>query len=314
MTFWCRALLLSWVVPALLLASCSALPGFGGPTPTPEPPLFRYDLAIATAEAETDPATQAAAYLARGDAQAEQGQYDQALADYTLALTRDPTSARAYNNRALAYQALAQYDQALADFAMAIQIDPGYVRAYKNRVALLEQTSGDPRQLAESYGRLAELEPTSSAVYRYRQGSALHGLREFPAARLAYDAALAADPQHVDALYERALLNYAEGRHTEALADLNRAISLSPRAANAYYARGLVLNALGNGSEALNDFNRVLVLEPNNGEALLARAALYSATGNTTNALADLDRLDQLPLSEALQLAAATLRRTLAPE
>lgn len=305
---------LAWLMQLLLLASCSSLPGLpGGPTPAPEPPLFRYDQAIATAEADTDPGKQAAAYLARGDAQSEQGNYQQALADYSLAITRDPTSARAYNNRALAYQSLAQYDLALADFAMAIKLDPGYVRAYKNRVALLEQTNGDPGQLAEHYGRLAVLDPTSSAEYRYRQGSALHGLRDFAGARAAYNAALAADPQHVDALYERALLNYAEGRQNDALADLDRAIKLSPRAANAYYARGLVLNALGNAAGALNDFNQVLLLKPDYAEALLARAALYSAAGNKTSALADLDRLDQLSLSADLQVAAATLRRIIAP-
>jgi len=307
---WRRMLLFGWLTSAILLASCSTLPGLGA-TPTPEPPLFRYDTAIATAEAEQDPAHQAAAYLARGDAQADQNHYEQALADYTIAISHDPTSARAYNNRALVYQALMQYQAALVDLTAALQIDPTYVRAYKNRVALLEQSNGDQSQLAVDYGHLAELEPTNAAEYRYRQGSALHGLRDFAGARAAYDAALAANPQQIDALYERALLSYAEGQHSEALADLDRAIKLSPRAANAYYARGMVLNAIGDTAGALSDFTQTLALEPNNAEALLARAAVYNATGDTTNAIADLDRLDQLTISEDLKIAATTLRRIL---
>jgi tetratricopeptide (TPR) repeat protein len=310
--YWSQIVVRGWLVLVILLTGCSELSRVGiGPTPTPEPPLFRYDTAIVTAEAGSDTLIQAAAYLARGDAHAGQGDYEAAISDYTSAIARDSNDARAYNNRALANQALEQFDTALADLDAAIRIDPSYVRAYKNRVALLEQTEGDPHRLADDYGRLAELEPAGAAGYRYRQGSALHGLRDLAGARTAYDAALAADPQHVDALYERALLSYAEGRPAEALADLDRAITLSPRAANAYYARGLALNAIQDVPGALDDFTQALALDSNYAEAWLARAALRSAAGDTAGATSDLDHLEQLSLPEDLQAAVAALRRSI---
>ena len=80
---------------------------------------------------------------------------------------------------------------------------------------------------------LVKRDPANAADYRYRQGSALHGLHNFAGARKAYDAALLANPQHVDARYQRALLNFAERQLPAAIADLDITLRLSPRAANA---------------------------------------------------------------------------------
>ena len=70
----------------------------------------------------------------------------------------------------------------LADYAAAIKLDPGYLRAYENRLRLLEQR-GDLTAMAADYRQLAALDPTHAARYRYREGSALYGLRDFTGAR-----------------------------------------------------------------------------------------------------------------------------------
>jgi len=72
-------------------------------------------------------------YYNRGHAYGEKGQYDQEIADYTMAIEIDPKFARAYNNRGVAYGKKAQYDQAIADFNKAIEIDPKFGKAYNNR-------------------------------------------------------------------------------------------------------------------------------------------------------------------------------------
>jgi tetratricopeptide (TPR) repeat protein len=256
-------------------------------------------------------AEQAAARYEEGNLLLDQGEHQQAIAAYDQALALDPQHARALNNRALAYQALGQFDQALAGFEAAERADPTYLRAYKNHAALIERAGDDARALAQIYGRLAELEPAAAASHRYQQGVALHGLRDYAAARRAYDQALATDPQHVDALYERALLSLAERRHAEAVADLDRAIRLSPRAANAYYARAVARAAGGDSGAALADLDQALRLRPTYAEALLARADLALAASDEQRARADLDALDRLPLDDQLQAAAAALRRRL---
>jgi tetratricopeptide (TPR) repeat protein len=296
------------VIAALACSGCSSpLARDPGPPPTPTPLLAAYNAAIATAEAGGDIKAQAAAYYERGNVQLDQGDNAAAIADYTKALTLDSTNARAFNNRALAYVALGQADQALADYAEAIKVDPSYVRAYQNRLRLLEQR-GDLKGMAADYDRLAQLDSKNAADHRYRQGSALHGLRDFAGARMAYDAALAADGQHVDVLYERALLSFAEGQPAGAIADLDHALRLSPRAANAYYARGQAREALGDHAAAINDFTQALGLRKDYPDALLARAAAYHASGRADLARADLAALDRMQLDDTLTAAAQALQ------
>jgi tetratricopeptide (TPR) repeat protein len=292
----------------LSLNACAELPGAAsGPSPTATPPLALYNAAIATAEAGGDTKTEAGAYYERGNVQLDASANAEAIADYDRSLALDPTNARAFNNRALAHAALGQPDLALADYAAAIKLDPGYLRAYENRLRLLEQR-GDLKGMAADYRQLAALDPQHAARYRYREGSALHGLRDFAGARRAYDAAITADPQQVDALYERGLLSFAEGSHPAAIADLDAALRLSPRAANAYYARGLAYSASADQTRAIADFSQALALKPDAVEALLGRAAAYHAAGQDTLARADLDRLESMPLDDTLKAAREALR------
>jgi tetratricopeptide (TPR) repeat protein len=293
----------------MVLSACS-LPGTAaGPPPTPTPPLMRYDNAIATAEAGGDAQARALAFYERANVLLDEGENTRAIADYDRAIALDPTNARAFNNRGLAHAALGQNDQALADYARAVQLDPGYVRAHRNRLNLLEQR-GDLRALADGYLALAVADPANRADHLYRTGAALRGLNDLPGARKQFDAALAANPEHVDALYERALLRFAQGDRTGAIADLDAALRLSPRAANAYYARGLA-RAATDPAAAIDDFDAALRLRSDYAEALLGRAAAYHATGKDDQARADLDQLAKLQPDESLQAAAQALARQL---
>jgi tetratricopeptide (TPR) repeat protein len=319
MRYCIRICLLSIV---LLLPAACGLPGTAsGPPPTATPLLAPYTAAIATAEAGSDAVTQAAAYYERGNQQFELGDYAAAIADYSRAVELDPTHARAFNNRGLAHSMQENSTAALDDFTTAIRLDPAYARAHKNRLRLLEQqgttaTAAEQtmRELAEGYAQLAELEPANRAGYLYRQGSVLYGLRDFAGARRAFDTALAAEPQQVDALYERALLNLAEHQTDAAIADLDAALRLSPRAANAYYARGIAYSRAGDQERAIADFDAALQLRAEYAEALLGRAVAHHAAGNSAAAQADLDRLAQLTLDETLETTTEALRRALAEE
>ncbi|MCS6938129.1 MAG: tetratricopeptide repeat protein, partial [Roseiflexus sp.] len=269
---------------------------------TPTAVIDRYNAIVATAEAGEDLLARARAYYDRGNIWFDQQNYTEAIADYDRALALDPSMSRAFHNRGLAYAMLKEYDAALRDYALAIHLDPDYRRAYENRVRLLEElTVSKPdetllQQLADDYGSLARLIPAAEAPYRYRQGLILVRLGDRTAAREAFDAAIRARPQHVDALYERALLHYASGDLDAALSDLDAALRLSPRAANAYYVRGLIRRAQGDARSAIADFGQALLLQPAYPEALIARAATYAEQGNMTAARADLQRLDDLQL------------------
>lgn len=72
-------------------------------------------------------------YNNRGLVYFQSGQLHQALADYNTALQRNPQLASAYNNRANYYAAIGQLSSAIADYDQAIDLNPSYVRAWINR-------------------------------------------------------------------------------------------------------------------------------------------------------------------------------------
>jgi tetratricopeptide (TPR) repeat protein len=96
--------------------------------------LGRYQDAIRdyTRALSIDP-DNASAYINRGFAYDELGRYQDAIRDCTRALSIDPDNAIAYNNRGFAYDELGRYQDAIRDYTRTLSIDPDYAIAYNNR-------------------------------------------------------------------------------------------------------------------------------------------------------------------------------------
>ena len=85
-------------------------------------------LSITSVYAET-----AEEYYNSGNACYKQGNYDQAISDYTKTIEINPNIVEAYNNRGGAYIHKGKYEQAISDCTMAIKLEPDYAYAYNNR-------------------------------------------------------------------------------------------------------------------------------------------------------------------------------------
>ncbi len=83
---------------------------------------------------------QVAAYNARGNDYAKQGDYTKAFAAYNRAIELDPDNAVLYSNRGLTYHDQGNDALALQDLNHSIQLDPKYKPAY-NELAWLLATS-----------------------------------------------------------------------------------------------------------------------------------------------------------------------------
>ncbi len=188
--------------------------------------LLRYNEAITdlTRTIELKP-NYLKAWVNRGNAYRDMNQLDPAIEDYDMALEmnrgyRDrETACKALNNRGAAYLKKGMYSNAQQDFDKVLELDPKYVNGYINRAAL----------------------NINSNVQRYQL------------AIQDYDAALALEPNNVQARYYRGVALRYLSRNAEALEDFNQAIALNPNVGLYYYSRAQVLRLLGRDNESRQD-------------------------------------------------------------
>jgi tetratricopeptide (TPR) repeat protein len=180
------------------------------------------------------------AYNRRGEVLVDQGQNDQALADFEKSLEYDKTRWKAYHNRAVSRAMAGDDEQALADFNKTIELRPNYANAYFNRGELLYD-QGRFQDAIEDYSRVIRLTPRDSEAYNSR-GHAWYKL----------------------------------GNYDRALADYSRAIQIDPENAAAYVNRGDAWGDLGQFGRAASDYRNAMRIDPNLGRAYQSAAWLMA--------------------------------------
>jgi len=174
------------------------------------------------------------AYYGRGNAYSDLKQYDLAIADYTKVIELYPRAEYAHIGRGVAYSALKQYDQAIADYTKAIEMAPQDVAPRSNLSFCLYLT-----------GRLDE---------------AIAAGRE----------ALALAPDLVNAVGNLALALLASGQDDEAVAQYRRLVEIGAQAA---------LDA-----GVSNDLDDLLAVHPNLHLAHFCLGLLYEGAGTKAKA------------------------------
>lgn len=96
------------------------------------------------------------------------------------------------------------------------------------------------------------------------------------------------DPKLAIVLVYRSRAYSAEGRRSDAIADLSRAIRLSPKYAAAYYYRGLEYEKQGRTDRSLSDFDAAVRNNPKLTAAMTKRGLAYVETGQHDRAITDL--------------------------
>ena len=184
---------------------------------------------------------------------------------------KSPGKAIGYNNRGMAYAKRGDFELALNDLDRAIDFFP------KNRAEMAKWENADmaPSNMAKTYlGRgdvLIALGRTEMAREDYRMGRKMASmpvnvddrlvLADRYAKRGAYKHALEEynkilewEPEHIEALNDRANAYSYLGRYQEAIRDLTRIIALDPDFVLAYHNRGIALAWIGRTDRAVTDF------------------------------------------------------------
>ncbi len=164
--FHCRLLLLCACVMFLFACNVSYLEKFG-----------EFDAQQGNYEAAVQDYTKAIRYaphdpvprVSRGYAYQKMGKNDEAIADYTKAIELSPADAELYLIRGVAYSLKGSNDEAIADYSKAIAIDPRSADAYFNRAQAYEAKNMNDQAL-QDYKTAARLNsPRAQGVLMGRQ-------------------------------------------------------------------------------------------------------------------------------------------------
>ncbi len=97
----------------------------------------------------------------------EEGNYEQAIGEYTKAIEINPNYAEAYNNRGLSFYNQTKYEQAITDYTKAIELNPKYADAYNNR-GIVYYDQGQHNQAIKDYSKAIEVNKSYAKAYHNR--------------------------------------------------------------------------------------------------------------------------------------------------
>lgn len=224
-------------------------------------------------------------YFDRAGVHRALGDIDAAMADLTTAISLAMAFPEAHYNRADILLELGEDDAALRELDRTLDIDPDHVDALTNRAALLLAV-GDLAGAAADIGHGLEVDPQSAHLWSARGLVESEG-GDDDAACVSFGRALHIDPACVQALANRAVVRYRQGRLEDSVRDLDTAIAAEDGGA-LRVNRGIGLHDLGHFDAAAEDFTVALTLpDADPAEALFRRGLSRAAAGDRAGADAD---------------------------
>ena len=227
------SLLLSLVIGMNFLASCTLIEDVRGEGARLSS-SGRSEEDVQHADATTHAAEDAELLLMRGIASANQGQYDEAAADFDAAIAISPDGPRAYLYRGVVSGIRGNYEKAAEDHLTALKVD----------LLSPEDAATQHEQWRSSV--------TMWAIY-LRSGDYAKAIED-------YDTFTSLSPYEADAYMWRGCAYYLKGEVDRAIVDYDEAITLTPDNALALYKRGLAHARLGNSLQAVRDFERAMAI------------------------------------------------------
>ena len=153
--------------------------------------------------------------------------YESAILDYSKSLELNKNDGAAFNGRANCYYMLEKYKEAKMDYTKAIELVPTDAVSYKYWRGVCNYNLDLAQEALNDFTSYLNKEPNDSYVLLMSAHS-LYILKDYQQATAYYTKAISVKSDYTEAYYWRgnAFLNL--GRKTEAMRDVDKAISLDP--------------------------------------------------------------------------------------
>lgn len=161
---------------------------------------------------------------------AHQGNYEEAIALFSLLIESNPTNASDYSNRGLVHFQNGEADAALADYNRAIELNPRLDSVYNNR-ANYYAAQGQFLEAMLDYDIALDLNPTNVRTW-INQGITFRELEMYDRAIESFDLALCLGKLEGHIYAERGRTYHLRGDWNCAIGDYRRAIEKLPVSQN----------------------------------------------------------------------------------
>lgn len=196
------------------------------------------------------------------------GDFEQAIATFTLAIEQQANPVDALLGRSHVYLLKKQWDLAFVDLNHAIELDPQNDTAYCNR-AVVHCFRHEYAQAVADYSKAIELQPTCvTAVFNRAFTRVWYEGGDYVTAIADFSSVIRLAPQDATAYFYRGWFRLLEKQFEQAIADLTRAIELKYDSLDAYAQRATALMHFGQFERAVIDFTYVINRDPKHGLAL----------------------------------------------
>jgi tetratricopeptide (TPR) repeat protein len=247
-----------------------------------------------------------------GNALANRGRIDEAMAQYRKVLEIKPDHAEAHYNLGNALAKGGRFDEAMAQYRKALEIKPDHAEAHNNLGTAFVRLGRFDEAMAQ-YRKALEIKPNYAEAH-YNLGTAFAGLGRFDEAVAQYRKALEIKPDYAEAHNNLGSAFVRLGRFDEAIAHYQKAVEIKPNYAeghnNLAWLRATCPQAsLRNDAEAIAHAQRANQLcGSRRPDVLNTLAAAYAEAGRFPEALATARKALDLATQQHGQPLADVLR------
>jgi len=254
--------------------------------------ISRLSGAISQSDALVEPIGSSIIYFYLGASYLAQGAYSSAVNYFNTSIRINHYIPAAYNNRANAFAGLGKNNQAIADYTRAISMAPGDYLARLNR-GIARFSIGDIDGAISDYSRAISISANFYASYLLR-GIVQFAKRKYTSAVIDFTKVIQLDRANPLAYYNRAESLFALNNYREAQQDDIKAVLLDPKFVPAYNDLGDDLFKLGYVKQAITNYSHAINIDPTFIPSYLNRAKAYERLNNYPEAIFDYSRIISL--------------------
>jgi tetratricopeptide (TPR) repeat protein len=207
-----------------------------------------------------------------GVAYAKQGRLDDAIREYAIALRLQPNDPSIHYNFGNAYLRQGRVDEAIREYQTALKRDPEFPDIHNNLGNAYFQ-QGRLDEAVQEYVLALKLDPENPDIHT-NLGAAYAKQGHLEAAIREYQFAIGFDQNLPDAHYNLGVAYAKQNRLDEAIAEYLVAVKLNPSLFKAHYNLGQAYRLRGSPGEAKTHFETALRINPDFSPAKQALAAL----------------------------------------